>query len=135
MRAACAMLILAAACSSGTPFDAQVSAVLDDAFTLRVGQEVTFTGEPLRILFEEVPEDSRCPLQVTCVWEGNASVGLRVSTATASAQLVALNTTLEPRAISVLGYDISLERLDPYPQSDNRIQQSKYVAHLRVAKH
>lgn len=134
MRAACAMLILAAACISGTPFDAQVSAVLDDTFTLRVGQEVTFTGEPLRIVFEEVPEDSRCPLQVTCVWEGNATVRLRVSTATASAQLVELNTTLEPRAISVLGYDISLERLDPYPQSDSRIQQSKYVAHLRVAK-
>jgi hypothetical protein len=128
-------MVLVSACSTHSPLDPQISAVLDDTFTLRVGQEVTFTGEPLRILFEEVPEDSRCPLQVLCVWAGNAIVRLRVGTATANAQRIELNTTLEPHVISVLGYEISLERLDPYPQSDNRIPQRQYAAHFRVTKH
>jgi hypothetical protein len=128
-------MLAATACSTRSPLDPQVSAVLDDTFALSVGQEATFAGQPLRILFEEVSGDSRCPAEVNCVWEGNATVRLRVRTATPDAQLVDLNTTLEPHAHVVFGYEISLERLDPYPQSDNRIQQHLYVAHMRVTKH
>ncbi|MGC8777532.1 MAG: hypothetical protein ACP5Q4_02530, partial [Candidatus Caldatribacteriaceae bacterium] len=39
-------------------------------FDLPLGKRVLLRGEDLSITFQEVLEDSRCPLGVTCFWEG-----------------------------------------------------------------
>src|SRR5262249_58503750 len=45
--------------------------------TLAIGQEAPVEGTGLRILFRAVSDDSRCPADVTCVWEGDAGGALR----------------------------------------------------------
>jgi hypothetical protein len=127
------MVLALAGCAGRTPVGPQVSASLDDSFVLHVGEQVTFGSEPLRLFFDEVVEDSRCPLQVTCVWEGNARLALRAQKGDSSA-LLDLNTRLEPRAATVLGYEVALERLEPQKIGENRIPQERYSAYLRVTK-
>jgi hypothetical protein len=127
------LVLVLAACAGRSPVGPQVSASLDDSFVLHVGEQVTFGSEPLRLFFDEVVEDSRCPLQVTCVWEGNARIALRAMKGDSSARLD-LNTRLEPRVGTVLGYEITLERLEPQKIGENRIPQERYSAYLRVAK-
>jgi hypothetical protein len=127
------VLVVAAACSSHAAVEPQVTAVIGDTFQLRVGQQVSLDNQALRIAFESVPEDSRCPAQVTCVWAGNGRVGLRVTTGEQSAN-ISLNTTLEPRTVEVRGYQISLERLDPHPVTTERVSPDRYVAQLKVTR-
>jgi hypothetical protein len=126
-------MVALTACAGRTPVGPQVSASLDDSFVLHVGEQVTFGNESLRLFFDEVVEDSRCPLQVTCVWEGNARLALRAQKGDSSA-LVDLNTRLEPRAATVLGFEIVLERLEPEKIGENRIPQERYAAYLRVSR-
>ena len=126
--------LLTAGCSSQHAFEPQISAVLNTTFDLRVGQQVSFGVEPLHLVFERVSEDSRCPSDVTCVWEGNARIQLRASTPSESGTTISLNTGLAPRSVLVSGYDISLERLEPYPTSKSRIPQNRYVAYIVVNK-
>ena len=125
--------LILAGCSSKTTFEPQVSAAVGDTFVLRVGQEVNLQGEGLRILFEAVTEDSRCPQNVTCVWEGNGQVRLRVSSSNEVAR-IDLNTTVPQRADTVFNYQIALEKLDPYPIESGRIPADEYRAHLRVTR-
>lgn len=133
MRSSLLVLLAFTACSGRAPVEPQVSAVIGDTFQLRVGQQVNLDNQALRISFDAVPEDSRCPAQVTCVWEGNARVRLRV-TAAGERTLVDLNTTLTPRAVTVRGYQISLERLEPQPVGTERTPQERYTAHLKVTR-
>jgi hypothetical protein len=60
---------------------------LGEEFSLPVGQSVVITGEDLDIKFVEVSEDSRCPKDVTCVWEGRVTAVVEISTGGSSQQL------------------------------------------------
>ena len=46
-----------------------------DVFTLERGSSIVVDGHAIR--FDEITEDSRCPANVDCVWEGNGFMKLR----------------------------------------------------------
>ncbi len=108
--------------------------VADTTFALRVGQEVRVDVQALRIAFLAVDNDSRCPSDVVCVWEGNAAVRIGVTSGTGPTVLHVLNTTLDPRAVSLGTWLLTLVRLDPYPVSTSRIPVAKYVATFRLQR-
>jgi hypothetical protein len=137
--------IALAACNSGdvtSPVQAadapsaaaSQSVQLDNPFTLRVGQTATVAGEGLSVSFEGVPEDSRCPTGVQCVWAGNAVVQVVLSKDGKAAGFE-LNTNLEPKTANYLEYTIELVSLAPYPSSKGGpIAQSQYRATFVVRK-
>jgi hypothetical protein len=86
---------------------------LDQEFTIKAGQQVEITGANLRITFTSVAEDSRCPVDVECVWAGNAKLNMEVKRSKKKYINAALNTTLEPREIDYKGYKIKLLRVTP----------------------
>jgi len=102
---------------------------LDEAFDIRYGGKVSIAGESLSIQFLDVPEDSRCPEGVVCVWAGNAKVALRVV-----GRDVDLNTYLEPRKDTVSDYTVELVSLNPYPVYNQEIEKEEYTARLLVRR-
>jgi hypothetical protein len=68
---ACVLLISSAGCSGIQP---AVIVEPGASFTLAPGQTATVRGTDTRITFRRVSEDSRCPVDVTCVWEGDAKI-------------------------------------------------------------
>ena len=48
---------------------------LDEPFVIKMDQRIQF--EDLELYFYDI-EDSRCPLDVTCVWEGKVAVMLNI---------------------------------------------------------
>jgi hypothetical protein len=107
---------------------------LDKEFDIRVGQWVTVEGERLRVTFNSVAEDSRCPEGVQCVWAGNAKVVLRLSKARKRASTMSLNTGVDPKQGTYRGYEVKLVKLDPYPKEGRRIRRRDYVATLVVSR-
>lgn len=83
------------------------------------GKSVYVKGARLTIKFVEVVEDSRCPRDVTCIWAGNAKVKLLVSKGKNRSQEVELNSGIEPTAVTVFGFELSLKELTPYPDTSN----------------
>lgn len=128
------LALAAVSCAQSAPFEARVEAPLDAVFTLQVGQQAVIEDTPFRLRFVSVPEDSRCPIDVDCVWEGDARVRLVLSFADSAEQSLDLHTLLEPRFEFVRGYRITLERLEPAPRSEARIPQARYAADLRVSR-
>ena len=45
-------------------------------FPIKVGQKIKLAGQDVQVKFVAVSEDSRCPVDVNCVWAGNAAVAL-----------------------------------------------------------
>lgn len=106
-------------------------AEVGQAFDLRVGEEATIGETGVRIRFDGVRQDSRCPTGVTCVWTGDAEVALRITTAAGPTDL-ALHTHVEPRTANAAGHLVRLEGLRPYPAEGTRIEPGAYIATLIV---
>ena len=106
-------------------------------FTLRAGGQIALQGQKLRIRFAEVTQDSRCPVDVTCVWAGNAAVRLEVTTNGRSEENLTLNTAKTPTLVNEAeyeGFKVKLVDLSPVRHSNRRVAPGDYVVTLVVTK-
>lgn len=115
------------------PLASDVIAV-DRDFDLKPGQTARVAGTAITVSFVGVPEDSRCPADVQCVWAGNGAVSLVVTDEPGAKSTVILNTTLSPRSARVSGYEINFRGLKPEPKQGSPIPLANYVATLRVTR-
>jgi len=107
---------------------------IDRDFDLKPGQTARVDGTALTVSFVGVPEDSRCPTDVVCVWAGNGAVSLTTTDDTGAKTTVVLNTTLSPRSVRSSAYEISLTGLKPAPKQGSPIPLADYVATLRITR-
>ncbi len=135
-------LTLGAACGSGS-----VAPIATTGYTLvQAADSVPLPyGSDVRIgdvwmTLTAVPADSRCPINVQCVWAGDATVELSVrpgcymAGCEASSAAVVLHTNLQPRAARALGYQVQLLSLLPEPVYNMQLNPSRYVAWVRVSR-
>jgi hypothetical protein len=100
-------------------------------FTLGVGESAHVDGG-LAITFDSVSEDSRCPSDVQCVWEGNAAVAVEVRASGETPATLSLNTNPALGAeATYVGYSIELLALAPYPRTTLE-RNEHYLATLTV---
>ena len=99
---------------------------------VRIGD--TVVANNLEITFTRVLEDSRCPIGVTCIWEGNAKVELEVGALNSDAPTIrlVLNTATEPRDGDAYGQRITLIAVRPNPVSTAPIPHDTYEVRLKV---
>ena len=122
----CSLLVLAA-CAANPPARGPVK--VGEEFTLALGESVGIEQKNVIVKFEQVIEDSRCPMNARCIWEGNARLALRVSDSVAGRYELNTSTRFNTRE-KIADFFIELRRLDP-----DRVagaETSGYVATLLV---
>lgn len=107
-------------------------------FRLRAGRVVTLDGGGLRVRFARVGSDSRCPVDVNCVWAGNAEVLIEAGGRSWRGKTtLRLNTSASPERPGegrYGRYTLKLVSLSPQPRSRGKIAPGRYTATLLVAK-
>jgi hypothetical protein len=127
------VLAWAGGCAAG-PSEPQ-RAALGESFTLKAGESARIEAEALEVRFEGVPADSRCPKDVDCVWEGDATVRVRLQVGSRPGERLELHTSARERtSVAYDGYEIRLLQLAPYPVSGRTIEQGDYAATLEVTR-
>jgi hypothetical protein len=128
---------LAAACATAAP-RAPAQGSGDGLLTLAPGQtssvQMAAIGiGPMRVRFDGVENDSRCPADVACIHAGDAVVGISVTAVAGTRATYELHTT---GATSVVhdGLTISVEGLDPRPVGSRPIRPADYRLTLRVRR-
>ena len=113
--------------TNGTP-------VLPTTITLAAGTSTDVASANLRIRFDSVTADSRCPSNVQCVHAGSATVALTVGqlSGVMSAQLLALTTIAGKDTATSYGQPIRLLNVQPVPVTTAPTQQSAYRIDLKV---
>ncbi len=127
--------LMLSSCSHGTEIsEPQIYVHPDEAFTLEVGQTADVEQGRLRVTFEKVLEDSRCPADVVCVHAGNARIALDVVHDGTPAD-IQLDTRREAVSAVVGDFVIALVALHPYPISERpQTEPSVYEATLKVTR-
>ena len=134
-----ASLVAMAACA---PVETAVVARPGIEFALTPGKTASLSGEDTQITFRGVVSDSRCPVDVTCVWAGDASIELTIVQRGSPVQtrILSLNrggaqpsadtagSQAAPSEIRAGDLTIRFVGLDPVPRQSDR--DRAYVAHL-----
>ncbi len=108
-------------------------AQLDQPFTLYVRQAAQI--DSLKVRFLAVPEDSRCPSDVSCIWAGNAKITLGLSLKDNTEETVlTINSHTEPTAVAYADFRIRFVSLKPTPLSSRTINPAEYRVTLIVSR-
>lgn len=128
-RLSSSLLIIAVACHHAS---APQEAVTPSYGTLAVGQDFTPPNTNLRITFDRVNGDSRCPVDAVCIQAGTAEIAITVREDRSGNTLASyvLKSFGDPREFVVAGYRVRLEEVMPVPHAGVAIPASEYRVRL-----
>jgi hypothetical protein len=121
----CGVLIASSGCR---PVQNAVIADPGVSFTLEPGQTAAVKGTDARITFKAVREDSRCPVDVTCVWAGDAKAEIVISRDGAAEETRILSITPPNNEVQVGNLRIRFRSLAPVPRQADPPASRKYRA-------
>lgn len=109
---------------------------LKDVGRLNIGQEINFkigetiysSNNSMSLKVIEV-NDSRCPSDVTCVWEGEAKVKFNFENNNSNEFIL---STLFPKSDTIDNYIIRLIDVTPYPISTKEITLEEYSVKVQL---
>ncbi len=101
-------------------------------FSLPVGKIAAVSGTDYRISFNRVTEDSRCPIDVTCVWTGDAKIELTISRNGAPGDTRVVSLTPPNSEVTVGDLKIRFVALAPTARQSEPPSSRPYVARLVV---
>lgn len=102
--------------------------------TVRVKNTQRVFGNDLAVRFAALVEDSRCAVDVECVWAGNAKIRLRLTDRRGASKTIELNSNLKPQSVRFAGYEIRFVDLNPKMRSNVRINPNGYAATLKITR-
>jgi hypothetical protein len=128
--------VLTAFIYSGCETDQELKSTLPLNDTIEIANFETKVNYENNIVLrmDSVLNDSRCPSNVQCVWEGNAEVRFLFTVDSIQTDFV-LNTHGGNNFNSdtvIGGYSIKLLDLSPYPEDPGEILQEEYYSEIIV---
>ena len=130
LRVGLTLIGVSAGCAT---VDTAVVANPGAAFSLPLGKTATVSGTGFRITFNRVTEDSRCPVDVTCIWAGDAKIELIVSRTSAPADYRVISLTPPNNEATAGDLKIRFVSLAPAPRQSEPGPSRAYIAQLIVA--
>jgi hypothetical protein len=113
-----------------------IEANLDSEFVLQINQSAEIKSEDIKITFLNVTSDSRCPSDVTCIWQGQAGIELDVQKGEVESTVsLSIGGDSSPEESIFNSYLIQLVDLSPYPISTKNIQPEDYTATIKITKY
>jgi hypothetical protein len=139
-KLAVAMLLpLLAACANGVAdppvSPSSVTAEVGREFELKMNQTARLVSVAVQLTLRAIEEDSRCPIDVVCIWQGNARARLEAQVGEdGPSSEVKLNTGVQPMEAQVHGVTVRLVGVLPAARSEVQIRPSQYSVLLVVSR-
>lgn len=106
-----------------------------EPFQLGVGESVIIADAGFSVGFDHVVSDSRCPLNVDCIWEGNASARTWAEIPRTDRTFFDLNTNPQFRGeASFVGFIVRLLGVTPHPFDGVIIDPKDYIVTMVVVR-
>lgn len=113
-----------------------IEANLDSEFVLQFNQSAEIKSEDITVTFLNVTADSRCPSDVTCIWQGQAGIELDVRKGEVESTVsLSIGGDSSPEESIFNSYLIQLVDLSPYPISTKNIQPEDYTVIIKITKY
>lgn len=91
-------------------------------------------GADFTLVLGSVPEDSRCPVGVQCIWAGSVGVEVVFRGPQSGEKAARLNTDRAPRVLKYRGRYVRILKVGPPKVDGQQIKPADYVVTLEVSK-
>ena len=125
------LLLLMSNCKTQTS-KTETTVATNNTVTIGLDKQVKIPNSKVSLQFREVVEESRCPVDVTCIWEGIAIINIegisgneKTNFQVGTRDFLPKNVT---KSFSFSGYRFTLTDLKPYPggKDDSQSVSFKY---------
>jgi hypothetical protein len=128
------IFLLALACAAPQPgaqppLAMPTDTALDDTLSIALGASAVTSDNSLRVTVRSKLQDSRCAVNVQCVWAGSVGVGLRAETLLSTNE-GNVSTSVEPKIFWAGQHQLSLLDVTPRPGEPS----APVVAKVRVVR-
>lgn len=106
-----------------------------DTLTIGLGETLeSSNGETLS--FERLVEDSRCPANAMCIWQGMVTVDMKATNRKETTMFALSTDPAKPERVtaSALGYEVTLLNVFPYPGTVENPDPDDYVVEVIVKR-
>ena len=105
-----------------------------EPFQMKILETAKMSNGDLQLTLTGIPEDSRCPEDVNCIWEGQVRMFL---TAANTEKKENLEFKIDKSRMGKMNksfgnYSISVENVSPLPTSGTKILKEEYIVTFRV---
>lgn len=108
---------------------------LNDVFSLKINQTAEVETDGMKITLLGITEDSRCPTNADCFWEGRVVAEFKVEKGgEAVIKTLTDNPANDPTlstTFNAFGHLVKLDEVAPYPDG-NPIEQSDYEVKIEI---
>ena len=106
---------------------------INQIISIQNGQTLQNSEPTISLKFDAVQNDSRCPIDATCISAGNAAVQFLLTSGD-SIQSFLLNTDMAPVDSVAFGYRVELLELLPLPSASKTLDPKEYSAKVKVTR-
>lgn len=105
-------------------------------FDLGVGKTAKLSNGSLKVTFNAVSEDSRCPDGVNCMWAGKVVANLTVANAEGSQafDFTREGKSSKPTTKQFKDWTIRLHDVAPYPKDGVKLDKQRYSVRISVVR-
>ena len=132
--AAAGLVAAASLTAGGFGCGGSTRAAAEEPIELHPGEAATIADGELVVTFLSVLQDSRCPKGEQCITAGKARLSFEARPRGGEAVRFELDTSREPGDDGVLGFQVTLLDLQPYPVSGRPTPPQDYLARLSVRR-
>jgi hypothetical protein len=125
-----AALSMAGACTTAIP--TATTGPVDAVSVLAPGESADVPAAGIRLRFQGVMGDSRCPADALCIQGGDAIVRIEVTSSNGAASYDLHTGNMQP--VRHADLTIALTQLSPYPFSSRTISPGEYRATFRITR-
>jgi hypothetical protein len=129
---ACSCMLVACEDAAG-PSSGPERVALGDPFWLSAGATAAVEGAGLRLAFLDVIEDTRCPVDVICITDGDFRLAVKASVPRSPAQELELNWHLR-QGSDYARFRIQLVGIEPPRKQGEEIPMDEYQIQLLVTR-
>jgi len=106
-----------------------VTELLSGDLVLKVGQNKSLGN--FNITLDGILSDSRCPVDVQCIWAGNVNSKITLSY---NGQILTREISSDQGPIDFEGFKISIKSVSPEINSKNQIKSEDYILVFHIEK-
>jgi hypothetical protein len=117
-----------------------IEATMDNPFILEIGQTAAIQTADLKVTFDMVVTDVRCPTAVDCFQDGPVIVQITAEKGDGTTDTFEMNPSAEkaalqgnpPNVVTFQDYEIELTAVDPHPVQPEDILNMPYMTTIVV---
>lgn len=112
---------------------------MKNTYTFQEGENRFLKDFDTNFTFKSIVEDSRCPKEVKCIWQGVGTVEVEVIGIFTRPKILKLSTLNDVKkgyenSVEFNNLIVSLVELNPYPSKKIAIEDRKYSVVLKIIK-